>query len=512
MSLFGYARRVSRRSVVAGSLALVGAVIAACGPAATPTPVPAKPTTAPAPPVAAPAAPATVAPAAATKPAAAPAAPATAAPAAATKPAAAPAAAAPAGAQVVTVMYTDWSDGDPTPKFYGAYIKAFEEKNPGIKVNRQEIPRTDLHTKQLALAATGQVGDLVRINVAVNTIEMVNKGVLASVTPHINKDTVWNQAEFKQFWPGNLANYTIKGEQWGFPLVGHPGQVQYYTNVDLLTKLGAKLPLEDGKWTTAQALEIWKLATMSSGGRTTAYGVQLGYGGEGTVGILRAFKGNFYNDEGTQALVGSKESIEGLTYMADLLNKHKVVPAYDPKYNAVEAFLSGQIAMEVSTSGRAGTYRIGAKDKFKWVILPPPIGPSGQFETQVSSDGMGLTKASKNPEKAWEVLKMHISKDHGVKRHIVGLGSPGSRYDVWTDPEFKSFQPELAGLVFNTLVDPVKAPPIKKWSQPANGRYEEANTTINSILEDVWLGKKKPEEGAADAQKAAEAILAKPPQ
>lgn len=416
----------------------------------------------------------------------------------------------PSTGNAVEIRVHDWAQ-DPKDEFYGPMFKKLEQEHPNIKIKKEFIPRDDLHTKQLALAATSQIGDVVRINVAVLTPELVNKNVLRSLSPLIKSDKNWYENDHKQFWPGNLKNYEIKGEQWGYPVVGHPGAVQYYTNVDMLTKAGAKLPGADGKWTIEQAIEVFKAGTRSEGGRITVYGILPNLGGEGTVGVLRAFGGDYYNEEGTKALVGTKESIDGLSYLADLFQKYKVAIPLDAKPDAQQVFPGEKVAVVVSTSGLAGAFGKLVGNKFKWLIYPPPIGPSGKFETQVSSDGIGIAQVSKHPDLAWEVIKLYGSKEFGVKRHLAGLGSPGSRYDVWTDPEFKKARPELAGLIYDTLINPEKAPPLRPWNHPANGRYFESDTTINNILQDVWLGNKKPADAAAEAQKAAQAILDKPP-
>ena len=55
------------------------------------------------------------------------------------------------------------------------------------------------------------------------------------------------------------------------------------------------------------------------------------------------------------------------------------------------------------------------------------------------------------------------------------------------------------------------APPLGVWYFPANGRSIEAITAINGILEEVWLGNRKPAEAAAAAQAAGQAVVDKPP-
>ena len=519
--LSGLSRRVSRRSILSGSAMLLGGVIAACAaPAPTATPVPAKPAEPAKPAAAAPAAAPTTAPAAAaptTAPAAAAKPTEAPKPAEVAKPAAAAPAAAPAGSKApVELRIHDWAQ-DPNDIFYGPFWKNFEEKNPNIKIKREWFPRDDMHTKQLSLAATGQIGDTVRINVAVLTPELRQKGVIQSLTPFIQKDTKWATEDQKQFFPGNIANYTAEGQQWGYPVVGHPGCLQYYTNTTMAEKLGIKLPTEANKyaWTLDEAVKIFQTGTQKGAdGRVSVYGFQPCLGNEGTVGVLRAHKGDVYDAEGKKVLIGTPESTAGLQWIYDLYNTHKVaipLEAGGKQPDPAQLFPGEKVLVHVSTSGQAGNFKRLVADKFKWTILPPPIGPEGKVVTQISSDGYGMSKATKNPDEAWQVVKAYASREHGVDRHIAGFGSPGSRYDVWTDPKFKAEQPILSSVIYNTLLNPDTAPPTRAWHHPANGRYFEADSAMNNIINDMVLGNKKPAEAAAEAQKAMQAILDKPP-
>ncbi|HZR01256.1 MAG TPA: extracellular solute-binding protein [Chloroflexota bacterium] len=529
MHLAGMNKRVSRRSLLGGSLVLAGgAIIAACSPAAPPTntPAPAKPaeptkpaaaaTTAPAAAATtAPAAAATTAPAAATKPAAAP----TTAPAAGAT-TAAPAAAPQTSGQVVTLRIHDWAQ-DPNDTFYGPLFKKFEEEHPGIKIQREWFPRDDLHTKELQLAATGQIGDTVRYNVAVNGPELRNKGVVQPLTPFIQKDTKWAQNDQKQFFPGNIANYTAQGQQWGYPVVGHPGCLQYYINTDMAAKVGAKLPdaSSNWHWTFDQAMDIFAKGTQKGAdGRVAVYGNSPCLGNEGVVGVLRAFGANVYSDDGTKCLIGSDEAIQGIQWIADQFNKNKVALPLDAggkQTDVLTVFPTSKIMTFVSTSSQPGNlHRLigeGKQNNFKWMILPPPTVKAGdKFPTQISSDGYGMSKQTKYPDQAWEVVKLYASKEHGLNRNLAGLGSPGSRYDVWTDDKFRQNAPELT-LIYDTLLNPDKAPPALPWNNPANGRYFEADTAMNNALVDVWLGNKTAKEVLPELQKTMQAIMDKPP-
>src|SRR5258707_15851498 len=90
---------------------------------------------------------------------------------------------------------------------------------------------------------------------------------------------------------------------------------------------GFKVPTADNgyKWTTDDAVNLYKgLTKTGADGRTTTYAILPCLGGEGAVGVLRAFGGDYYNEEGTKVLINTPGSIAGLQWLADLYQKHKV--------------------------------------------------------------------------------------------------------------------------------------------------------------------------------------------
>lgn len=429
-----------------------------------------------------------------------------------------PSATAPRVGRVVEIVTHDWEQ-DPGDQFYGPFWKRFEERHPNIRIKREWFPRGEMHTKILVLAAANQVGDTIRINVAPLTAELKIKGVIQPLDPFIKKDKAWADNDHKQFWPGNIATYTIQGQQWGYPIVGHPGCIHYYYNIDHLSRHGAKLPPADldrltfdmRRWRLEDALETFTGAMVrGTDGQVVTYGVQPCLGGEGTVAVLRAFGGNYYSDDGTRCLINTPESIAGISWLADLWHKYRVAIPVELNPNYQQTFPGGQVAVVVLTAV-AGTIKNLVKDSFRWSIAPPPIGPSGKPETQVSSDGIGMSRTTKYPEETWEVIKAYVSKEHGLERHFAGLGSPGSRYDVWTDERFKREQPLLATIIYDTLINPRTAPPLRPWSYPANGRYFETDAAMNTILRDVWIGKKSPKEAAEEAFRTVQTIMDQPP-
>ncbi|MGE3273380.1 MAG: sugar ABC transporter substrate-binding protein [Chloroflexota bacterium] len=498
------------------------AILAACG-GSTPAPKPAEAPKPAAPAAAKPTeAPKPAAPAAAAKPteAAKPAAPA-AAP-AATKPAAAPAAAAKpaAGGARVTVRDHDWIQGTPGQPndWYDQFIAKWEEEHPNIKVEREWFPRNEMHAKQLALAATGQIGDTVRINVAPVVSELQLKGIVHDLDSLYKDDKEWTGKDQKEFWEGNLKTYTREGKLWGLPVVGHPGAIHYYINKTMVEKKGLKMPPADGKWTFEEFNTLAKGLTESAGGRTTVYGVIAPFGNvtinEGIVGFLRAFKGDVFDADGKKCLLNTPESIEGLKAFAQMFKDGSALPwAADIDAQKPGLFQGQKVGMIIQTAFAAAAWPGQIEklpEKFEMEVVPPPIGPLGKFATQVSSDGKGVSAATKQPAEAWTVLsRLFTSQKHGFERFKNGLGSPGSRNDVWASAEFASFAPKLQNVAKNVVLPP--SPPMDPWYHPANGRFAEHEPILLNEWVKVTLGQLDVEKYAQDVGKQIQDILDKPP-
>jgi arabinogalactan oligomer/maltooligosaccharide transport system substrate-binding protein len=494
-------RRLSRRQILRGAAVVLAsipgsAILAACGGAA---PAPAAATTKPA------------APAPTTAPAAPAAAVPTSAPAAATKPA--------STGQRVVIRDHDWIQGNPGQQgdWYDAFIAKFEDTHPDIKVEREWFPRGEMHAKQLALAATGQIGDMVRLNVAPLVSEMQLKGVVRELNSLYESDQQWSNADLKQFWKGNLATYTRQGKLWGLPMVGHPGAVQYYVNTTMVQKLGLKMPPADGNWSFDDMVALAKGLTKSEGGRTLVYGMipplNNASANEGMVGFLRAFGGDLFDVDGKQCLLSTPESKAGLKVLAELYKSGAAIP-WQPDIDdqRQELFQSQKVGMLVSTSFAASAWpgQIAKRpDPFEMDVFPNPLGPTGKHATQVSSDGKAISMASKNPDKAWIVLsQLYTGQRHGIERFTNGLGSPGSRFDVWGSDEFKTAAPKLQNISKVMVFPP--APDMLPWHHPANGRFAEVEPVLLNEFLKVTLGQIDSDKFADDTAKQIQAIMDKP--
>jgi ABC-type glycerol-3-phosphate transport system substrate-binding protein len=142
-------------------------------------------------------------------------------------------------------------------------------------------------------------------------------------------------------------------------------------------------------------------------------------------------------------------------------------------------------------------------------VFPNPLGPTGKHATQVSSDGKGLSMAGKNADKAWIVLsQLYTGQRHGIERFANGLGSPGSRFDVWDSDEFRKAAPKLQNIAKVMVLPP--APDMLPWHHPANGRFQETEPVLVNEFVKVTLGQLDVNQFADDTAKQIQTIMDKP--
>jgi ABC-type glycerol-3-phosphate transport system substrate-binding protein len=277
------------------------------------------------------------------------------------------------------------------------------------------------------------------------------------------------------------------------------------------------MPPADGNWSFDDMLALAKGLTKSEGGRTTVYGIippiNDASANEGMVGFLRAFGGSVFDADGKKCLLNTNESKAALKVLAELYKSGSAIPWQpDIDEQRQELFQSQRVGMLVSTSFAASAWpgQIAQRpDPFEMDVFPNPLGPTNAHATQVSSDGKGVTVASKNADKAWIVLsRLYTGQRHGIERFTNGLGSPGSRFDVWDSDEFRKAAPKLQNIAKVMVLPP--APDMQPWYYPANGRFAEVEPILINEFIKVTLGQVDSDQFAEDTAKQIQAIMDKP--
>lgn len=516
---------VSRRRLLASAGLLgVGALMAACAPAAAPTNAPAKPaaeaTKPPAAPMQAPAT-ATTAP---TKPG----------PegtAAATKPVAPAGAAAGAKPDVVTLTINvgaagikdEAITGRPGAGKFGnwyevqvfdTHLQKFTEQNPKIKVNVDWFPGRPFDEKVLAKKAAGQLGDIVHgLGLA---LDMATKNEIYRPLDDLVKGATF---DLKQYYPNTIDALRLDARTarrgagaplMALPRTAGPGEVVLFYNAELLDKKGVKppspdMPLNDLVQSAAALTERKQGATVAD-----VYGWLINPFGSVSVSWLRFFGGELMDKEGKKALLNAPEVKAAAQFIYDGIYKQGVSPRPDQETSLggyKNLFLQQKLAMyRLAPWGVLATSDMplkGEKGYFEWKPALMPKGPGGQLGTILDVAHIGVAPSSKFPEEAFQVLGWVTNKDAAVLQ-CFAAAMCGPRSDALEDAEVKN-RPLL------TLVNPITAT-ARLPNYAANGRDSEAVAAANTEWSKLVNDQVKPDNAFFDnLTKVVQDVLDKPP-
>jgi len=374
-------------------------------------------------------------------------------------------------------------------------VALFEEQNPGIKLQIDELDGAEMYPKIYAMAAGGNLGDVVWTYL--NTVtEHLQKGVVA---PH---DDIIASTGFDTsvFWPAIMQALSVDGKIYGIPNHGHYGTVVYYFNKDLYEAAGADLPNVD--WTTDDLVA----GAMKTTNAPETWGFRAVQGSEHTPSYLRMFGGELLSEDGTQCLLGSEESMAALRWIYDLKATHQVDPCICGD-QVRENFVAGKVGAYNWTPGFVAEFSKVTDWTFEWDVTAAPIGPTGVRGSQVSGAGFCMTPpaAEKHPNEAFKVLDFFSTKEDGVEHVFGGAGSPGTRDDVWDDEKLNGFNH-----IYGTLRAAFPEGP-QVWRFPANARTSEFHDVLLNNLQAVWTDQVGFDEGVEMTLELCQEVLDKEP-
>lgn len=376
-------------------------------------------------------------------------------------------------------------------------IPLFEEQNPGLKLEIDELPGNEMYPKIYAMSASGTVGDVVWTYLN-NPPEHEAKGVMIPLDDIVAAKNF----DLSPFWPALLDAVTLNGQLHAIPNHGHYGTTCYYLNKTLIEEAGMEMPTPD--WTTDDLVEIAGAVTAAP----EIWGMRSsGAGQEHIPSYLRIFGGDVLNEEGTQSLLDQEESIAALRWLYDLQHTYEVDPCQcGDQIN--ENFVAGSVGIHNTTTGLIGSYANMAQAGelgFEWDAVVGPVGPSGLRGSQVSAAAFCITGNSEHPSEAFQVLDFYSTKEDGIEHVFFGAGSPGGRSDVWESDELNSIHP-----IFRMHQEIYPDGP-RKWHRPANARTSEFVDTMNNNLQAIWTDSVGFEEGIELTHQLVQEVLDKDP-
>ncbi len=309
-------------------------------------------------------------------------------------------------AETVTVQLMFWPVGG--ERGIAAMQKAlapFQEANLHIEVEQLATPWGDLHDKFLTTAAGGVPPDVSAVDNYYLT-QFASKGILLALDDRVaGDDSVSGDDYFEAAWNEGVWS----GQRWSMPYIGST-RVLYF-NVDLFEAKGITRPDEQweaGTWTWEAFLESAQALTDRSGGPVDAV-----YGCTADTSMWGALPpwiwgagGHLLNDDRTECLMNSAESVEAIKFCQDLIHTHEVAPSREATQD-VDLVGTGRIGIWASWRGLVMRYR---SFDYTWEAVPFPMGSEGQL-TLYKGNSMVVAKVGKNLDAAWELCKYMSSQE-----------------------------------------------------------------------------------------------------
>ncbi|ACA20916.1 extracellular solute-binding protein family 1 [Methylobacterium sp. 4-46] len=303
-----------------------------------------------------------------------------------------------------------------------------------------------------------------------------------------------------QFFPALKGNAVVERKVYGVPF--HNSTPLLYYNVEQFREAGLDPDAPPRTW-DALAAAARKL-TRREGGRVTRWGIMMpsnyDYGGWILQALTLSNGGRWYNEEyGGEVYYDTPTVLGALSFWADLVHRAKVHPAGEIKGPAVTAaFLSGQAAMMIISTGSLTFIRDSAKFPFRVAFVPMNVRPAVPIGGASLVQPTGLDPETRKA--GWTLIRWLTSPAiSGRWSRATGYFAPNrAAYDL---PEMRAF---LAGnpdakIAVDQLAN------AKPWF--ATYRTVPVRKAIEDELQAVLAGKRQPKEALAAAQTSADAIL-----
>lgn len=226
-------------------------------------------------------------------------------------------------------------------------------------------------------------------------------------------DIIANDADYKQVLPDSLMDMGRINEKQHYMVAGENPICLYY-NKDMFDAAGVAYPTDD--WTWDDLMEAaQKLTVKNDDGSYEQYGFNAQNWAYAVLTYLESLGLNFMNEDGTECdgYLNSPEVAAALDkYFAMAEEPGKVSPAaadLDTFGSATAMMTAGKLAMFVS-GGWDKTSLDQAGCNFGMALIP------GNHTSYICASGFAIGANCKNPEAAWEVIKLLTGAEASQKR------------------------------------------------------------------------------------------------
>lgn len=404
-----------------------------------------------------------------------------------------------AATQLKTGITLQWgtSTGQTRLELRTKQVEMFERQFPGIRVENV-VGGSDVNKIKAGMAA-GTPYDLIRVTTT-QYAGFAHQRSVIPLDPLIKRD----RYDLKDFFPAAVAQWQWRGKQWALPFLG---VLTAYVNTELVEQSGARRApntWHDRTWDMNAFLEFCRKATRQAGGRT----LQWGFSGTHNnwryyMPWLWANGGEMFDRDLTRVAFSDPPALEGLQFLADLINKHRVAPHPDELAElggTDKPFRDGKVAITAASVNAIAANR--QVPGLRWTLTAYPRGTKG---IAMGGGGVGwfITTGSRYPDETWELLKVVLSPESDKLTALMGEAPPARR-SVARDPEFLNPK-EPPGADMKVVVEALES---ALRTDPVLIQGDEIFKIFADELAPLWAGTRSAREAAEIIQGRVRPMLA----
>jgi multiple sugar transport system substrate-binding protein len=384
--------------------------------------------------------------------------------------------------------------GQQRADFYGgSLLQSFKARHPNVTLDFQTVEcGTTYLDKMVALLVGGTPPDVWDTGQGAFA-EYTKQNAALVLDPYIARD---RSIDFPDFEPA--AMYALDGKRHMLPY--DTGVNVLYYNTEMWQRAGLPNPRQQWaakRWDWAAFLDAaTRLSGDDGGGRR--YG--LAYMGTAPWGIgpfLWQNGGDWADWTQNKQTIDRPPAVEALLFIADLAQKHRVMPT--PAINASErpTFANGRVAMEMNFSfARANFMRM---DGVRWDVAHLPTGKAGNA-VHVARNGFAISRATRQPDASWQCLAYATGKEACTQATQAGTVHPPRKSIAGSDVFLK---PAGVSADFRPFIESV---PFGQFGAPHEKRGE-IGTLLGRTLPAAFDGEKSAQAAAADVAPQLQSLL-----
>ncbi|MBQ2263642.1 MAG: ABC transporter substrate-binding protein [Loktanella sp.] len=377
--------------------------------------------------------------------------------------------------------------------------QAYMDENPDVSINAVYTGSYADTTTRAITAARGGNAPQLAILLSTDMFAMIDEDIVLPWDDFVSEEEL--ESWIGGFYPAFMRNSQTEGKTWGIPF--QRSTPVLFWNKDAFAAAGLDADVAPETWD--DLVEFGKALTIrDDAGNVTQWGVRFPSSGFPSwlyTGLV-ASNGQdaLANEAGTEVYFNTPEAVGALEYLVSLAGEHEIMAPGILDWGATpRAFLDGESAIVWTTTGNLTNIRANATFDFGVGMLPANVRPGaptggGNFYL---FDGA----SDEQLEAAVDFVKWATAPEQAADWSIA-TGYVAPREDTWDTTRMQEYAQEVPGALV--------AREQLQYAVPELSTFEGPRITqlLNDNIAAAIVGDKTPAQALADAQTAADAILA----